>query len=147
MWWITTLSAQRLSATIILLWWDFLWELCNNNASTQISTRLFCFFVFIFPLTAALSPLFSTQLSDSALDFSAPRPEHLLTGREPTVGKWRWRHGNRLTVKCCYDASALMSNTMKYKKFITIMQAALGVAPLNKRELIPPPRKLWKPAR
>uniref|UniRef100_A0A4W6FK17 Tight junction protein 2 n=1 Tax=Lates calcarifer TaxID=8187 RepID=A0A4W6FK17_LATCA len=36
---------------------------------------------------------------------------------------------------------------MKYKKFITIMQAALGVAPLNKRELIPPPRKLWKPAR
>ncbi|XP_056231636.1 tight junction protein ZO-2-like isoform X2 [Seriola aureovittata] len=36
---------------------------------------------------------------------------------------------------------------MRYKKFITIMQAALGVAPLNKRELIPPPRKLWKPAR
>lgn len=36
---------------------------------------------------------------------------------------------------------------MKYKKFITIMQAALGVAPLNKRELMPPPRKLWKPAR
>uniref|UniRef100_A0A674P7G9 Tight junction protein 2b (zona occludens 2) n=1 Tax=Takifugu rubripes TaxID=31033 RepID=A0A674P7G9_TAKRU len=34
---------------------------------------------------------------------------------------------------------------MKYKKFITIMQAALGVAPLNKRELMPPPRKLWKP--
>uniref|UniRef100_A0A8C4INN5 Tight junction protein 2 n=1 Tax=Dicentrarchus labrax TaxID=13489 RepID=A0A8C4INN5_DICLA len=31
---------------------------------------------------------------------------------------------------------------MKYKKFITIMQAALGVAPLNKRELIPPPRLL-----
>ncbi|CAJ1068630.1 tight junction protein ZO-2-like isoform X4 [Xyrichtys novacula] len=27
------------------------------------------------------------------------------------------------------------------------MQAALGVAPLNKRELIPPPRRLWKPAR
>uniref|UniRef100_A0A673XNW5 Tight junction protein 2b (zona occludens 2) n=1 Tax=Salmo trutta TaxID=8032 RepID=A0A673XNW5_SALTR len=35
---------------------------------------------------------------------------------------------------------------MKYKKFITIMQAAIGVAPLNKRELMPPPRKLWKPA-
>uniref|UniRef100_A0A4W5KUL9 Tight junction protein 2b (zona occludens 2) n=1 Tax=Hucho hucho TaxID=62062 RepID=A0A4W5KUL9_9TELE len=34
---------------------------------------------------------------------------------------------------------------MKYKKFITIMQAAIGVAPLNKRELMPPPRKLWKP--
>ncbi|KAK7912754.1 hypothetical protein WMY93_012965 [Mugilogobius chulae] len=33
---------------------------------------------------------------------------------------------------------------MKYKKFITIMQAALGVAPLNKRELIPAPRKLWR---
>ncbi|XP_053725744.1 tight junction protein ZO-2-like isoform X2 [Synchiropus splendidus] len=39
------------------------------------------------------------------------------------------------------------SIAMKYKKFITIMQAALGVAPLNKRELIPPPRKLWKPSR
>ena len=38
-------------------------------------------------------------------------------------------------------------STMKYKKFITIMQAALGVAPLNKRELIPAPRKLWKPHR
>lgn len=49
MWWITTLSTQRLSATIILLWWDFLWELCNNNASTQISTRLFCFFCLYFP--------------------------------------------------------------------------------------------------
>ncbi|XP_077943222.1 tight junction protein ZO-2b isoform X3 [Gasterosteus aculeatus] len=36
---------------------------------------------------------------------------------------------------------------MKYKKFITIMQVALGVAPLNKRELIPPPRRLWKPPR
>uniref|UniRef100_A0A8C9V3T3 Tight junction protein ZO-2-like n=1 Tax=Scleropages formosus TaxID=113540 RepID=A0A8C9V3T3_SCLFO len=34
---------------------------------------------------------------------------------------------------------------MKYKKFITIMQAAMGIAPLNKRELLPPPRKLWKP--
>ncbi|KAM8887034.1 tight junction protein 2-like isoform 4-T4 [Spinachia spinachia] len=40
-----------------------------------------------------------------------------------------------------------MSGAMKYKKFITIMQVALGVAPLNKRELIPPPRKLWKPPR
>uniref|UniRef100_A0A8C1TCH2 Tight junction protein 2a (zona occludens 2) n=1 Tax=Cyprinus carpio TaxID=7962 RepID=A0A8C1TCH2_CYPCA len=27
---------------------------------------------------------------------------------------------------------------MKYKKFITIMQAAIGIAPLNKRELLPP---------
>lgn len=148
MWRITTLSTQRLSATIILLWWDFLCELCNNNASTQISTRLFCFFKNIFPPTAALSPLFSTQLSGGVLDSSAPRPE-TFTDRKggPTVGKWRCRHGNRLTDKGCYDARALMSNNMKYKKFITIMQAALGVAPLNKRELIPPPRKLWKPAR
>uniref|UniRef100_A0A3B1KKH7 Tight junction protein 2a (zona occludens 2) n=1 Tax=Astyanax mexicanus TaxID=7994 RepID=A0A3B1KKH7_ASTMX len=35
---------------------------------------------------------------------------------------------------------------MKYKKFITIMQAAIGVAPLNKRELMPPGRKLWRPS-
>ncbi|KAL2087380.1 hypothetical protein ACEWY4_016208 [Coilia grayii] len=34
---------------------------------------------------------------------------------------------------------------MKYKKFITIMQAAIGIAPLNKRELLPPGRKLWRP--
>ncbi|XP_029998874.1 tight junction protein ZO-2-like isoform X2 [Sphaeramia orbicularis] len=40
-----------------------------------------------------------------------------------------------------------MNSNMKYKKFITIMQAALGVAPLNKREMMPPPRKLWKRAR
>ncbi|KAL7847850.1 hypothetical protein AOLI_G00225680 [Acnodon oligacanthus] len=35
---------------------------------------------------------------------------------------------------------------MKYKKFITIMQAAIGIAPLNKRELLPPGRKLWRPS-
>ncbi|TRY71408.1 hypothetical protein DNTS_013706 [Danionella cerebrum] len=35
---------------------------------------------------------------------------------------------------------------MKYKKFITIMQAAIGVAPLNKRELMPPGRRLWRPS-
>jgi len=34
---------------------------------------------------------------------------------------------------------------MKFKKFITIMQAAIGVVPLNKRELMPPGRKLWRP--
>ncbi|KAJ3605493.1 hypothetical protein NHX12_027539 [Muraenolepis orangiensis] len=34
---------------------------------------------------------------------------------------------------------------MKFKKFITIMQAASGVVPLNKRELLPPGRKLWRP--
>ncbi|XP_068191809.1 tight junction protein ZO-2a isoform X3 [Antennarius striatus] len=34
---------------------------------------------------------------------------------------------------------------MKFKKFITIMQAAIGVVPLNKRELLPPGRKLWRP--
>uniref|UniRef100_A0AAY4DY35 Tight junction protein 2a (zona occludens 2) n=1 Tax=Denticeps clupeoides TaxID=299321 RepID=A0AAY4DY35_9TELE len=34
---------------------------------------------------------------------------------------------------------------MKYKKFITIMQAAIGIAPLNKRELLPPGRRLWRP--
>ncbi|XP_056444096.1 tight junction protein ZO-2a isoform X1 [Gadus chalcogrammus] len=34
---------------------------------------------------------------------------------------------------------------MKFKKFITIMQAAMGVVPLNKRELLPPGRKLWRP--
>lgn len=45
-WRITTLSTQRLSATIILLWWDFLCELCNSDASTQISTRLFCLLAF-----------------------------------------------------------------------------------------------------
>ncbi|KAG5834814.1 hypothetical protein ANANG_G00265590 [Anguilla anguilla] len=36
---------------------------------------------------------------------------------------------------------------MKYKKFITIMQAAIGVAPLNKRDLMPQGRKLWRPIR
>ncbi|KTF79306.1 hypothetical protein cypCar_00028513, partial [Cyprinus carpio] len=35
---------------------------------------------------------------------------------------------------------------MKYKKFITIMQAAIGIAPLNKRELLPPGRRLWRPS-
>ncbi|XP_032394720.1 tight junction protein ZO-2a isoform X2 [Etheostoma spectabile] len=34
---------------------------------------------------------------------------------------------------------------MKFKKFITIMQAAIGIVPLNKRELLPPGRKLWRP--
>ncbi|KAF0031221.1 hypothetical protein F2P81_015776 [Scophthalmus maximus] len=34
---------------------------------------------------------------------------------------------------------------MKFKKFITIMQAAMGIVPLNKRELLPPGRKLWRP--
>ncbi|TRY82452.1 hypothetical protein DNTS_007894 [Danionella cerebrum] len=33
---------------------------------------------------------------------------------------------------------------MKYKKFFTIMQAAVGIVPLNKREFLPPPRRLWK---
>ncbi|XP_016097810.1 tight junction protein ZO-2a [Sinocyclocheilus grahami] len=35
---------------------------------------------------------------------------------------------------------------MKYKKFITIMQVAAGIAPLNKRELLPPGRRLWRPS-
>ncbi|KAK7120185.1 hypothetical protein R3I94_020255 [Phoxinus phoxinus] len=35
---------------------------------------------------------------------------------------------------------------MKYKKFITIMQAAIGVAPLNKQELLPAGRRLWRPS-
>ncbi|KAJ8262893.1 hypothetical protein COCON_G00153500 [Conger conger] len=35
---------------------------------------------------------------------------------------------------------------MKYKKYFTVMQAALGIAPLNKREFLPPPRRLWKTA-
>ncbi|KAF6722324.1 hypothetical protein FQA47_003453 [Oryzias melastigma] len=35
---------------------------------------------------------------------------------------------------------------MKFKKFITIMQAAMGIVPLNKRELLPPGRKLWRPS-
>ncbi|KAM4528115.1 tight junction protein ZO-2a isoform 2-T2 [Odontesthes bonariensis] len=34
---------------------------------------------------------------------------------------------------------------MKFKKFITIMQAAIGIVPLNKRELMPSDRKLWRP--
>ncbi|XP_031426434.1 tight junction protein ZO-2 isoform X3 [Clupea harengus] len=33
---------------------------------------------------------------------------------------------------------------MKYKKFIPVLQVAIGIAPLNKRELLPPPRRLWK---
>uniref|UniRef100_A0A671PT28 Tight junction protein ZO-2-like n=1 Tax=Sinocyclocheilus anshuiensis TaxID=1608454 RepID=A0A671PT28_9TELE len=33
---------------------------------------------------------------------------------------------------------------MKYKKFFTVMQAAVGIVPLNKREFLPPPRRLWK---
>lgn len=67
MWWITTLSTQRLSATIILLWWDFLWELCNNNASTQISTRLFCFFSLFSPslLLRLLCSALSSQTAPS----------------------------------------------------------------------------------
>lgn len=36
-------------------------------------------------------------------------------------------------------------SNMKFKKFITIMQAAMGIVPLNKRELLPPGRKLWRP--
>lgn len=124
---------------------------CVNYVTIMLQHKsvhgCFVFLKIFFPPTAALSPLFSTQLSGGVLDSSAPRPE-TFTDRKggPTVGKWRCRHGNRLTDKGCYDARALMSNNMKYKKFITIMQAALGVAPLNKRELIPPPRKLWKPA-
>ncbi|XP_069043395.1 tight junction protein ZO-2b isoform X2 [Lepisosteus oculatus] len=37
---------------------------------------------------------------------------------------------------------------MKYKKYLTIMQAAMGIAPLNKRELLPQSRNysLWKQA-
>ncbi|KAI7797996.1 putative tight junction protein ZO-2-like, partial [Triplophysa rosa] len=31
----------------------------------------------------------------------------------------------------------------KYKKFFTVMQAAVGIVPLNKREFLPPPRRLW----
>uniref|UniRef100_A0A8C1RQB7 Tight junction protein 2b (zona occludens 2) n=1 Tax=Cyprinus carpio TaxID=7962 RepID=A0A8C1RQB7_CYPCA len=30
------------------------------------------------------------------------------------------------------------------KKFFTVMQAAVGIVPLNKREFLPPPRRLWK---
>lgn len=33
---------------------------------------------------------------------------------------------------------------MKCKKFFTVMQAAVGIVPLNKREFLPPPRRLWK---
>lgn len=36
------------------------------------------------------------------------------------------------------------SSKMKYKKFFTIMQVAVGIVPLNKREFLPPPRRLWK---
>lgn len=74
------------------------------------------------------------------------------TDRPTSGGRRRRRsrrsncHGNKLT-SAAVSPEPLMSSNMKYKKFITIMQAALGVAPLNKRELIPPPRKLWKPAR
>lgn len=141
--WITTLSTQRLSATIILLWWDFLCELCNSNASTQISTRLFCFFLSFFP------PLL-LRLVRSALGLQTAQRSETSPDRRggPTVGRRRCRHGNRLNDgQHGYNIRAPMINNMKYKKFITIMQAALGVAPLNKRELIPPPRKLWKPVR
>lgn len=145
MWWIITLSTQRLSATIILLWWDFLCELCNSNASAQITTRLLSFGFFpllLYLLTSALS--FQTMRSTP----QRWNHKHLVTGRGgPTLGKGRCCHDYGLTVRCCCDARVLISSIMKYKKFITIMQAALGVAPLNKRELIPPPRKLWKPAR
>lgn len=142
--WITTLSTQRLSATIILLRWDFLCELCNSNASTQISTRLFCFFFVFF------SPPLLLCLVCSALSLQSAQRSQTSPDRRggPTVGRRRCRHGNRLNDRqhgC--NIRAPMINNMKYKKFITIMQAALGVAPLNKRELIPPPRKLWKPVR
>uniref|UniRef100_A0A672KPK5 Tight junction protein ZO-2-like n=1 Tax=Sinocyclocheilus grahami TaxID=75366 RepID=A0A672KPK5_SINGR len=33
---------------------------------------------------------------------------------------------------------------MKCKKFFTVMQVAVGIVPLNKREFLPPPRRLWK---
>ncbi|KAK1801048.1 hypothetical protein P4O66_022752 [Electrophorus voltai] len=34
---------------------------------------------------------------------------------------------------------------MKYKKFLPVLQAALGIVPLNKQEFLPPQRRLWKP--
>lgn len=120
---------------------------CVNYVTVMLQHKSVhgCFVFWLFS-TAVLSPLFSTELPDDLLDSSALRAE-TPTDRKggPTVGRWRCCHGNRLTDRCCYDARAQKSNNMKYKKFITIMQAALGVAPLNKRELIPPPRKLWKP--
>lgn len=140
---ITTLSTQRLSATIILLWWDFLCELCNGDASTQITTRLLFFFFFFFSFLSFYLPCLPLEPQTTAQLLSS----WCGGGRvhTPSAGRRRRRHGDRVTGRCCPDA--LRNMNMKYKKFITIMQAALGVAPLNKRELIPPPRKLWKPAR
>ena len=89
--------------------------------------------------------LFHLLCSDDVLGSSALQPQtHSDSNHGRTVDKWSCSYSNRLTARFRFAARALMSNNMKYKKFITIMQAALGVAPLNKRELIPPPRKLWK---
>lgn len=122
---------------------------CVNYVTVMLQHKSVhgCFVFWLFS-TAALSPLYSAQLQTLCSTPQRCDQKHLLTGRvRPTGGKRRCCHGNRLTEWRCCDARALMSSNMKYKKFITIMQAALGVAPLNKRELIPPPRKLWKPAR
>lgn len=141
-WRISSLSSQRLSATIILLSWDFRCELCNGNASPQITTWLFCLL--------ALLPRLRWALGSQTTCFTRQRRSHKhpvtrrvsVGGGEPSYCHVDW-----VTDRCCCVARESLRSNMKYKKFITIMQAALGVAPLNKRELIPPPRKLWKPAR
>lgn len=142
--WITILSTRRLSATIILLRWDFLGELCNNNASTQIRTQLFLL------LLSSSQQLHRLLCSDCA-HYSGRNPDRVEKRRsDRSASGGRRRQETKRRKKNCHGdklTDLLMSGNMKYKKFITIMQAALGVAPLNKRELIPPPRKLWKPAR
>lgn len=93
---ITTLSTQRLSATIILLWWDFLCELCNGDASTQITTRLLFFFFFLLLFFVILSPLFATGASDhsAAPQLLVRRRKGTHTQRGPEEAS-SWRPSDR----------------------------------------------------
>lgn len=96
------------------------------------------------PDPSCCTPVSSAQ--HCALGRRSPQQQEPLTrrGDRPEEERLSWQQTKQAAA---VSPEPLMSGNMKYKKFITIMQAALGVAPLNKRELIPPPRKLWKPAR
>lgn len=87
--WISALSTQRLNAAIILPWWDFLSELYNSNASTQMGTRLFCCFISSPPPP----PLAAASLSSvQHFALSSAAGKHLPTGRTDSSC-----HGNTLT--------------------------------------------------